>query len=454
MKVIIIGAGVGGLRAAKVLADGGAEVLLFEAREEEELGFDWLDDVEPSVFEELSIPLPYGAYRAAPPTIIVPGSDRSLTVPISESRREWCIDSRALLKQLSDEAREAGASIRYGTPIGSLLFQPNKGDEVIGVHLNGFPLEADLVIDSSGALSPFRAEFPERCGISATVSDDDLYTAYRAVFTGTPSAGKQTPSGSSKRIYLKPEDKAAVVRCTTLPDGSVCATIGQVGAVSEPALKQLKTSLQSLEPALKNPVLRGDFVAKTPVRAPLTCMVADGYAAVGDAAFQTIPLLGKGIANSLRAGQFLAETVLQEKKTREAKETTSRVTSVDPVKKETLWAYQVKYYTSIGAAHFSFDLLRKLVLATDAKTLQFLLENDIATPEVVRAITTGSRESLEPRDFVPSLGKLARKPKFLFALRTAIRNGHTAEAIAKSIPKSFDEALVAEWQNKLEALLS
>ena len=38
-------------------------------------------------------------------------------------------------------------------------------------------------------------------------------------------------------------------------------------------------------------------------------MVADGYAAIGDSAFMTVPVIGSGIANALKAAKILADAI-------------------------------------------------------------------------------------------------------------------------------------------------
>jgi flavin-dependent dehydrogenase len=64
-------------------------------------------------------------------------------------------------------------------------------------------------------------------------------------------------------------------------------------------------------------------------------MVFDGYAAIGDSAFMTVPIIGSGIANSLKAARMLADTILAD-----------RDGAYDF---EHLWKYQTRYYKNIGA---------------------------------------------------------------------------------------------------------
>ena len=76
----------------------------------------------------------------------------------------------------------------------------------------------------------------------------------------------------------------------------------------------LRTSqLKAANPVMGD-FIRGGRVADIPVRQPLSMLVADGYAAIGDAAFMTIPLKGSGVGHSMRAGKILADVVIADEK--------------------------------------------------------------------------------------------------------------------------------------------
>ena len=67
--------------------------------------------------------------------------------------------------------------------------------------------------------------------------------------------------------------------------------------------------LRETNPRLGRERVRGGQFVEIPVRQPLAMMVADGYAAIGDSAFMTVPMIGSGIANSLKASRALADAV-------------------------------------------------------------------------------------------------------------------------------------------------
>ena len=62
MKVIIAGAGVGGLAVARLLAEGGVNCTVLEkSADAESMRYAWHDDVSPEVFNECRLYLPQGS---------------------------------------------------------------------------------------------------------------------------------------------------------------------------------------------------------------------------------------------------------------------------------------------------------------------------------------------------------------------------------------------------------
>lgn len=57
-KIIIAGAGHGGLTAAYNLADKGYDITVIECKQRDELGYDWHDLLDHSAFDDSGIPRP------------------------------------------------------------------------------------------------------------------------------------------------------------------------------------------------------------------------------------------------------------------------------------------------------------------------------------------------------------------------------------------------------------
>ncbi len=425
-KIMIIGAGHGGLQSAKVLAENGFDVTLFEKSSIENIGYDWCDDVEPSVFDELSLPLPDGACRPDALSFVAPFSDKPLFVYSKEETREWHIDRREFLKLLIEGAEKAGCLINFDSEVDSLLIEDGK---VCGIECNNEKYYCDLVIDSSGMCSPFRAQLPERYNITPNLKDDEYFSVYRAFFSANENV--KEPEKHRKKLYLKHLGEKGISWCIFERDGMINVLIGRVGKMSTATFENALKELRRDNPIIGEKVLRGGQFAAIPIRHPLTKMVGEGYAAIGDCAFMTVPLIGSGIANSLRAGQILGEKIVKHGNT----------------DVETLWEYQKEYYKKIGAEHFAVDSLKGALLDADSYDIKYIFECGILTDEDMLSISNGEGFKISSG----KIFKILKKPKFLFSLIKAAIKGLSAQKAALKIPEKYDEKTIYKWQNKCES---
>ncbi len=429
MKIIIIGAGHGGLQAAKVLSEKGINVVVFEGQSRDYLGYDWYDDVGPTVFDELEIPLPEGSCRPDALSFVAPFSHKPLFVYSKEESREWHIDRREFLKLLVDRAEKSGAKILFDTMVNSLIVEDNT---VVGVTIGDTKYYADLVIDSSGMNSPFRSQVP-RGNITARLKDNEYFSVYRAFYDKNEDA--EIPKKHRKKLYLKHLGEKGISWCICEKNNQINVLIGRVGVMSEATLRNAMTKLREDNSIIGEKIVRGGRLCTIPIRYPLTKMVDKGYAAIGDAAFMTIPLIGSGIANSLRAGQILGELVCK-----------NNDASID-----TLWEYQKEYFKKIGAEHFMVDCLKRMLLDADSNDIKYLFESGILTDDDMLAISNGEGLKLSISSIFNKLSKIVKKPKFVGNLISAVIRGLAVQKCAKSIPEKFDEENILKWQKKCES---
>ncbi len=427
-KIIIIGAGHGGLQVAKVLCENGYDVHIFEKQSRENLGYDWCDDVEPTVFSELSIPLPEGSCRPDALSFVAPFSNKPLFVPSDEDSREYHIDRRDFLAVLIERAENAGCKITFNTSVKNLIIE---NGVVCGVETENESIYCRLVIDSSGMNSPFRGQLPENFNVTAMLKEDEYFSVYRAFYSANENA--EIPEKHRKKLYLKHLGEKGISWCIVENTGMINVLVGRVGELQKSTIENALSELRKDNPIIGERILRGGSKAKIPIRYPLTKMVGNGYVAIGDSAFMTIPLIGSGIANSLRAGQILGEIIAKYGNT----------------KVETLWEYQKEYYKKIGAEHFMVDSLKRALLDADSNDIKYIFECGVLTDADMLAISNGGLK-LSVGDVFSKLAKIIKKPKFVGALVKAAVKGLKAQKTAKNIPDTYDEKNIYEWQRSLE----
>lgn len=433
VKIVVIGAGHGGLQAAKELSKNGFEVTVYEKNSPEKVSYDWRDDVEPTVFEELKIILPDNSRKTGRTSFVAPFSEKPFYMENEENANEWSIKRNAFVLLLVKTAEEAGAEIKFNTPVESLIIEDN---EVKGVRVNDKKIFSDLVIDSSGIDSVFRKEVAKIFNITEKIDDNDVFTVYRA-FVKTV-AGENLPKNHKKKVYLKYLGMPGISWCICEPDGLVNILIGRVGELHESEFKNAILKLKKANPFISDEIVMGGKFGRIPVRYPLTKMVGKGYATVGDAAFMTIPITGSGISNSLRAGQILADEIIKN----------------NSVSVETLWRYQVKYYEEIGAEHFFVDYVKRTLLMSDNEDIKYIFESGIITEDDLCNFSSGNGLKLTPQKIIFKLSKCIKKSNFVITLLSALMKGLKAKMWAMKIPQKYDEEKIKLWQMKVEGLFN
>jgi len=211
---------------------------------------------------------------------------------------------------------------------------------------------------------------------------------------------------------------------------------GTFGDTTRAYAEEVRASLLHRHPEFGGEVRRGGQIVKIPVRRPVSLMVAGGYAAVGDSAGMTVPIIGSGITNAIRAARMLADTVL----------------AADDLTAASLWPYQVEYMREIGAAHACLDPLKTMMLSTGAEAIDFLFEKRILDADDMAKARTGQEigftlpqmalRGLRGAGNLPAMVKMAGK---LAASKKLKRH-------ALRIPARYDEAAVRAWAKAYDAI--
>lgn len=307
--VVVVGAGPAGSITAKYAAMGGASVLLLEKRQEigspvrcgEGISRKWLDEVGIKPDKR------WIAHEVKGGKVIAPdGTEFRVDEEHAGDEVGAVIERDIFDKALAEDAVKAGADLRLKSAVRGLIF--DEEGKVSGVKVKSFEgtyeVRAGAVVGADG----FESQVGRWGGIDTTLKPKDITSAiqYRMV-----------------DIDLDPDYAEFYLGTTWAPGGYVwifpkSETSANVGVgvllskIKEPgdAKKHLDKFIEN-RPGLKKGRIIEIVSGGVPVSAPLDETVKDGLLLVGDAARQTNPLTGGGIANSCIAGKIAGEVLAE-----------------------------------------------------------------------------------------------------------------------------------------------
>lgn len=432
-KIIVAGLGHGGIAAAAQLAAAGYDVTVYEQKSEGTLGYDWTDIFAPGALETAGIPMPdkeLYQYKENM-TFFNPSETVALTQHVPENELEIKMERRDIYNHLINHALSAGVKIQYDTKIESpILF----GNRTVGIKTDKEDYYADLIIDACGMLSAIRMNLPDYLGIEKEPSSLEYIRIFRAFYN---KASDEEAKAKFKVMLLK--DNILGMSWVASEDEYTDVLIGRFEDFDMNEVDRFTDLLRQTSPAIGTDIVRGGQFVKIPVRQPLSLMVADGYAAIGDSAFMTVPLIGSGIANSLRASKILADTVISDK--------------TDSFSAETLWPYQYGFYKSLGTDLAVLAAAKLLTAKLNADDVDFLFESGIVTDDDITfgANFTGlSSMTIKIQDLLNKAMRVCKNIDFLKKLpSTGVRISAVTAACA-AIPKKYNPDKIRAWKKLYE----
>lgn len=425
MKIVIAGAGHGGLVAAANLAKAGYDVSVYEAKQRKELGHDWEDRF---TFDLLlnavgSDKLPTGSWRYRGDCAFVsPNYKTNIVINYTDENRQKIMWRKPLINMLMDNAEKSGVKLNFGTEVTSPIV---RGGRVVGIKTSAGDIEADLVIDSAGVFSPVRSKLPESFNIEKKPKRGDVFYAYRAYYNKTSNEMPEIPF----EVYLCHAREQGLSWCCTNND-SVDILIGRIDPLDEKMLQKHIDNFRKAHPYIGYEILHGGNYGVIPVRRPLALMVADGYAAVGDSAFMTTPMNGMGIDLSIRAGSLLADTIIK---------------SNGDVSIENLWKYNRDFHLLYGAETAKNEGLKNALLNLPGEGVDFLFESAV----IEASDLAGAGKDT---DIVNLLGKFVRgmkNPSHFMTVIDGIAQGTVISKLLKLAPDEYSRERITKWQKEI-----
>jgi flavin-dependent dehydrogenase len=359
-------------------------------------------------------------------------------------------------KRQVEDAKRFGVEFMFGATAERLLFDDGRITGVTGRKSDGstFSIAARVVIDATGSSSVLRRFLTIPSMMEKDIDPDDVVGTGRYILDFEPAVDRREFFDPDYCIIHLDQFIAAGGYSWIFPKGKKKVNIGL--GVSHSALARrnrmfgLNDNLQSLidkyladNPVIKNysqPVddansgnTKGNW--QVPVRRHNDCMVANGFAVVGDAAWMPRPIDAGGISPSIYGGTILGRVVAQ---ALEAGDTSEAG----------LWKYNVEYMNTHGYPMASFEVLRRYLQTVTNEQINygmkhFLSEEDITAITERRHPEFNRARFMNPAMWFRVLGQLS----LARGLRYTVSKSATLVEINLSYPESPKG--FAEWQKRL-----
>ncbi|MCL2023981.1 MAG: NAD(P)/FAD-dependent oxidoreductase [Oscillospiraceae bacterium] len=430
-KIIIAGAGHGGLSAAALLAKKGFDVTVYEKNSEGKLGHDWLDVFSPNVLEMAKIPFPPAEkvmYKDNM-TFYSPNMRTAIKQNVAPDQLELKMERRDIYEMLVDNCIACGVNFVYNCKITAPIVD---GERVTGITTDKGDFYGDMVIDAAGLNSPVRRNLPAQCCIEKEVGDNNRLYVYRAFY--------ETAQPLEEEFYhvcLLPEGKIGLAWIGSEKE-YIDFFIGRFEPFSLEEARQSAQFFRDTKMPFGKEVKRGGQFVQIPLRHPLSLMVCDGYAAIGDSAFMTVPVTGNGIANSITAGSLLAQTVVR--------------AAFKGFCAADLWQYQYNYYKALGAGTAALACVKGLLTEIAPEELDYVFEKGILTSnEMTFGADTTSIAAifkLSPLDAARRGKHIAANGELLKKLLPVGAKIAKVTALTASMPKTWNKERVCVWAQR------
>lgn len=428
-KIIVAGLGHGGIAAAALLAKNGYDVTVFEKKEEGTLGYDWTDIFAPAALSIAEIPMPpRSKYEFKENmTFFSPNTVRGLEQQVPHDELEIKMERKDIYDHLINHAVGCGVKIEYGCEVLSPIVE---GKRVVGINTSSGEKYADLVIDACGMNSPVRRNLPKELGIENEIARRERITIFRAFFNKATDEEVE----AKFRVMLL-EGGRLGVSWVASEEEHTDLLIGRFEDFDLDEVNAFADYLRTKCPRLGKEIVRGGQFVEIPVRHPLSIMVADGYAAIGDSAFMTVPLIGSGIANSLKAAKILSDTVINDEN--------------GTYSAASLWNYQVKYYRTLGAGLAPLECVKFLLLTLEPVELDYCFNSGMLNEDnITMTANFTALTDLFKFDVPDLLNKGLQVIKYPTLLKKILGCGASIAkvmAACAAMPPVWNEKAVKKW---------
>lgn len=358
-------------------------------------------------------------------------------------------------RQVND-AKKFGTEFMFAATAERLLSQDGWITGISGRKSDGstFNLTARIVIDATGSSSTLRRFMPITSMIEKEIDPDDVVGTGRYILDFEPAKEDKVFFDPNYCIIHLDQFMAPAGYCWVFPKGKKKVNIGlgvsHSGLARRNRRFRLNDNLQSLidkyladNPVIKNyrqPTddansgnTKGNW--QVPVRRHNDCMVANGFAVVGDSAWMPRPIDAGGISPSIYGGTILGRVVAE---ALEAGDTSEAG----------LWKYNAEYMNTHGYPMASFEVLRRYLQTVTNDQINYGMKHFLSE-EDVNAITERKHPEFNQARFMNPSMWLRVLAQFSLArgLRYTVKKSAALVEINLAYPES-PKGFV-EWQKRL-----
>ena len=430
-NIVVIGAGQGGLVAAAHLAQHGHNVKLYERNPRNEVSYPWKDVFTKTMFPTLGMVSPDESLFSPEPawTFISPSLQGRITIPENPANGSISMNRRHLSAHLIAIAEECGVELHFESHVTELCFD---GDAVCGVVVGGEKVSADLVIDASGLLTPFRGSIPARFGLQAMPAKDDVMSCWRGGFRR--KAGSPDPENKN-HLFLRPNNLNGIAWCVLEEDDTVDVLIGQIGGMTVEERDNMLAFIRENCPILPDEEPIYGRYASICVRYAMPVLVADGYCLVGDSSCLTMPIIGSGIDYAMLEGYYIADMIVR-----------NEITSFDAA---SLWRYNVEIIRKFGSETIGLDIMKRALLTMPEQNIDEVFATGVISGELLFDVMRGSIASaFKPKTVIAALKNMKTLLPVGKMMMPSLSAAGKAKKVAKHIPKTYDYEKIAAWKDK------
>lgn len=433
-KILVAGAGHGGISAAINLARKGYDVTIIEKQKREEMGYNWEDALELSAFDFAEIDRPDESIyiKSHHMAYMSPNGEHVLKMPYDKGiGRRVHMERKGLIKHLLAEADKAGVKLVFETEIIGPVVERNA---VIGMKIKRDSeevfLESDLLIDAAGLFSPIRRQLPASSGVLRDFEDRNIFNAYRIYFDNTDGTITDPPYNVTFFHMDKPG-----ISWTITDEKFVDIIVGKFQMKGKLTQKEVDDSIadfRSRYSFIGEKVLRGgERIESIPISRMVSKIVYNGYAAVGDSAGMTIPLSGSGLVLSIMAGKHLADCVIG--------------IGDGEFTEKNLWKYEYNYFQQLGQNYLLLDVFKNFFTYVSAKDLNYILKKKILTEQQF-SVADGEPLVLPIKQIIHIVLNCGPMIKIVPHLIGALASLPVIPVVAKTMPKEYDEKKFKKWE--------